>query len=93
MPNDVVETENELRSVTQAKRQVEEQIVALQQRLHDDEICLKVNMPAPAGYQEVWEEVLALQAYIAELHAQAICLDDVFCQLNRSVSQHNAPLA
>ena len=93
MPNDVTEIENELRSVTQAKRQVEEQIVALQQRLHDDEIWLKMNIPATVGYQEAWEEIIALQAYIAELHAQAMCLGDVFCQLNRSVSQHKAPIA
>jgi small-conductance mechanosensitive channel len=81
MPNDVTVIENELRSVTQAKRQVEEQIVALQQRLHDDEIWLKINTPATTGYQEAWEEILALQAYIAELYAQANCLADVLLEL------------
>ena len=81
MPNDVTEIENELRSVSQTKRQVEEQIVALQQHLHDDEIWLKVNTPATAGYQETREEVLALQAYIAELYAQANCLDDFLLEL------------
>jgi small-conductance mechanosensitive channel len=81
MPNDVTEIENELRSVTQAKRQVEEQIVAFQQRLHDDEIWLDLNTPATAGYQEVWEEVRAVAAYIAELYAQANCLDDVLLEL------------
>ena len=81
MPNDVTEIENEQRSVTQAKGQVEEQIGALQQRLHDDEIWLDLNPPATAEYQETWEEVRGLAAYIAELHAQAISLDDVLLDL------------
>ena len=72
MPNDVTAIDNELRCVTQAKHQVEEQIVALQQRLHDDEIWLEMNMPAIAGRQETWEEVLALPAYIADLYAQGV---------------------
>ncbi len=81
MPNDVTEIENELRSVAQTKRQVEEQIVALQQRLHDDEIWLELNTPATAEYQETWEEVRALPAYTAELYAQAMSLDDVLLEL------------
>ncbi len=81
MPNDVAEIENELRSVTQAKRLVEEQIVAFQQRLHEDETWLELNTPAAAEYQEVWEEDRALSAYIAELYAQANCLDDVLLEL------------
>jgi hypothetical protein len=81
MPNDVTEIENEQRSVTQAKRQVEEQIGALQQRLHDDEIWLDLNTPATAGYQETWEEVRGVAAYIAELNAQVNCLDDILLEL------------
>jgi hypothetical protein len=81
MPNDVTEIENEQRCVTQAKRQVEEQIVALQQRLHDDEIWLDLNTPATAEYRETWEEVRGLAAYIAELYAQATNLDDVLLEL------------
>jgi hypothetical protein len=81
MPNDVTEIENELRSVTQVKHQVEEQIVALQQCLHDDEIWLKMNTPATSGYQEAREEILALPAYITELYAQVMSLDDVLLEL------------
>jgi hypothetical protein len=81
MPNDVTEIENEHRCVAQAKGQVEEQIVALQQRLHDDEIWLDLNPPATAEYQETWEEVRGLAAYIAELHAQAMSLADVLLDL------------
>ena len=77
----MTEIENEQRSVTQAKGQVEEQIVALQQRLHDDEIWLDLNLPATAGYQETWEEVRGLAAYIAELHAQAMSLADILLDL------------
>ncbi len=81
MPNDVTAIDNEHRCITQAKGQVEEQIVALQQRLHDDEIWLELNTPATTGYQEAWEEVLALPAYIVELHAQAMSLDGVLLEL------------
>jgi hypothetical protein len=81
MPNDVTEIENEQRSVTQTKRQVEEQIVALQQCLHVDEIWLELNPPATAEYRETWEEVRGLAAYIAELSAQANCLADVLREL------------
>lgn len=77
MPNDITEIENEHRCVTHAKRQIEEQIVALQQRLHDDEIWLDANPPATVEYQEVWEEVRGLQACIAELNAQAMSLAGV----------------
>jgi hypothetical protein len=81
MPNDVTEIENEQRSVAQVKCQVEEQIGALQQRLHDDEIWLELNPPATVEYQETWEEVRALPVYIAELHAQAMSLADVLLDL------------
>ena len=81
MPDDVTEIENEQRCVTQTKRQVEEQIVTLQQRLHEDEIRLDLNPPATAGYQETWEEVCGLQAYISELTAQVNCLADILLEL------------
>jgi hypothetical protein len=81
MPNDVTEIENEQRSVAQVKCQVEEQIGALQQRLHDDEIWLELNPPVTVEYQETWEEVRALPVYIAELHAQAMSLADVLLDL------------
>ncbi len=91
MPNDVAEIENELRSVTQAKRQVEEQLVAFQQHLHEDEAWLELNTPAAAEYQEVWEEDRALSAYIAELYAQANGLDDVLLELTMERERRDNP--
>ncbi len=81
MPDDVTAIENEHRCVIQAKRQVEEQIVALQQRVHDDGIWLDANPPATAEYQETWEETCGLAASIVELTAQAQCLDEVLLNL------------
>ncbi len=75
MPKDVMEVENELRNVVQEQRQVAEQIRALQQHIHDDETWLRSNPPATVGYQEALKELLALQAYVGELHAQAVALD------------------
>jgi hypothetical protein len=93
MPNDVTEIENEQRCVTQTKGQVEEQIVALQQRLHDDETWLEPNAPATVEYQETLEELLALRAYVGELYAQVASLDDVILELRlEQVSWHHPEL-
>ena len=81
MLNDVTEIEHELRSVIQTKHQLEEQIVTLQQRLHESEIWLKMGTPTTDGYHEMWEDVLALHIYIAELYTQVRCLDDVLLEL------------
>jgi uncharacterized protein (DUF3084 family) len=81
MPNDMIEIENELRSVAQEKRRVEEQIMGFLQRIHHEETWLKRNMPATMDYQQTVEEVLALQAYVEELQAQVACLDDILLEL------------
>ena len=81
MLNDVIEVENELRNVIQEQRQLAEQISVLQQHIHDDEAWLRNNPPTSIGSQEVLQELLALQAYVGELHAQAVALDDVLLEL------------
>lgn len=81
MPNDVTEVENELRSVLQDKRRVEEHMAEIQQLISSDETWLMMNTPAVPGYQETLEEHLALQAYVAELRSQATSLDDVMLEL------------
>jgi hypothetical protein len=81
MRNDLAEVENELRSVFQEKSRVDEQIAAAQQQMSMADRWLKINQPATAGYQETLEEWLALQSYVAELHAQAACLDEVALEL------------
>jgi uncharacterized protein (DUF3084 family) len=81
MPNDVIEVKNELSSVAQEKRRVEEQIMEFRQRIHHEETWLKRNTPATMDYQQTVEEVLALEAYVQELQAQVACLDDVLLEL------------
>ncbi len=81
MTNDLTEVENELRCVSQEKHRVQEHIMSIQQHIGHDEAWLKRNMPDALGYQETREEVLALQAYLAELQAQAVSLDDVVLEL------------
>lgn len=81
MPEDVAEVENELRSVLQDKRQIEEYIVEIQQRVCRDETWLILNTPATDAYQGTLEERSALQAYVAELHSHVASLDDVIQEL------------
>ena len=81
MTNDLTEVENELRSVSQEKHRVQKYIISIQQHIGHDETWLKRNMSDAFGYQETREEVLALQAYLAELQAQAVSLDDVELEL------------
>lgn len=81
MSNDLTEVENELRSVSQEKHRIQDHIISIQQHISHDETWLKRNVPDALGYQETREEVLALQAYLAELQAQAVSLDDVELEL------------
>jgi predicted nucleic acid-binding Zn-ribbon protein len=81
MSNDLTDVENELRSVFQEQHRVQQHILSIQQHISQDETWLKSNMPDAPGYQETREEVLALQAYLAELQAQAASLDDVVLEL------------
>jgi hypothetical protein len=81
MTNDLTEVENELRSVSQEQHRVQEHIMSIQQHISQDETWLKRNVPDALGYQETREEALALQAYLAELQAQAVSLDDVALEL------------
>ena len=81
MSNDLTEVENELRSVSQEKHRIQDHIISIQQHISHDETWLKRTMSDAFGYQETREEVLALQAYLAELQAQAVSLDDVELEL------------
>ena len=81
MPNDLAEVENELRSVSQEQHRVQEYIIEIQQHNSQDETWLTMNTPATPEYQETLEELLTLQAYIAELSSQATFLEDVMLDL------------
>jgi hypothetical protein len=81
MSNDLTEVENELRCVSQEQHRVQEHIISIQQHISQDETWLKRNIPDALGYQETREEVLVLQAYVAELQAQVVSLDDVVLEL------------
>jgi tRNA A37 threonylcarbamoyladenosine modification protein TsaB len=81
MPNDLTEVENELRSVSREQHRVQEYIIEIQQHISQDETWLTMNTPATPEYQETLEELLTLQAYIAELSSQATFLEDVMLDL------------
>ena len=87
MQSGVIEVESELISVAQEKRRLEEQIVEFRQRIRSGETWLKRNMPATLDYQQTLEEVLVLEAYVEDLQAQAVCLDEVLLELTREREQ------
>ncbi len=60
MPNDLVEIENELSSVLQEKRRVEEQITAIQEQILRNDMWLTMNHPTAVDYQKTLEELRAL---------------------------------
>jgi hypothetical protein len=68
MPNDLVEAENELSSVLQEKRYVQEHIDVIQQHISKNETWLSMNDPGTVDYQKTLEELIFLQAFVAELH-------------------------
>jgi hypothetical protein len=81
MPNDLVEAENELSSVLQEKRHVQEHIDAIQHHISKDETWLSLNDPGTVDYQKTLEELIVLQAFVAELHAQVASLEEVSREL------------
>lgn len=91
MPNNLVEIENELSSVLQEKRRVEEYITALQKQILRNETWLRTNHPTTVDYQETLEELLALENYVGELQAQASCLNDVALELRLAREQWRHP--
>lgn len=71
----------ELSRVRQEKHQVEEEIAIVQEYLNAADLWLTMHPPATVGYHETLEEWLGLRAYLAELSAQAVCLDEVASDL------------
>lgn len=81
MKNDLVEIENELRSVLQEKHRIYEHIRAIDQDISIAETWLRMNNLDTVGFQETLEEMIALQAYAAELKAQAGSFEEVALEL------------
>ncbi len=81
MQSGVIEVESELISAAEEKRRLEEQIVEFRQRIRSGETWLYMNAPAIPDYQQTLEEVLALEAYVEDLQAQVVCLDEVLLEL------------
>lgn len=81
MLNDLVEIENELRSVLQDKHLIQEHIRTIDQDISKAETWLRMNHPDTVDYQETLEEMIALQAYSAELNAQAVSFEKVALEL------------
>jgi hypothetical protein len=66
-----------IRSVLQEKHRIQEQIRALNQDICVAETWLRMDNPDTVDSQETLEEMIALQAYTAELHAQAVFFEDL----------------
>lgn len=81
MRNDLIELENEVRSVEQDKGLLADQLTTVQQHIHDDETWLSRHLPGTEGYQETLQELVTLQAYVGELQAQVVALDDLLLEL------------
>jgi len=81
MPTDLVEIENELRSVLQEKHRIQEHIRAIDQDMSVAETWLRMDNLDTGDYQETLEEMIALQAYEAELHAQAVSFEESTLEL------------
>ena len=80
MPFDLIEVENELNSVLQEKRRVQEHIVALRQDINQNEALLTMNHSDTGDYQQRLEE-RRLQAYVAELCSQMASFEEVALEL------------
>ncbi len=59
-----------------------EEIAAIQQTISLDEMWLGMNPPGADGYQEVLEELLALQTALVDLWAQAASLETAVRELS-----------
>ena len=81
MPTDLVEIENELRSVLQEKHRIQEHIHAIDQDMSVAETWLRMDNLDTGDYQETLEEMIALQAYAAELNAQAVSFEEIALEL------------
>ena len=81
MPTDLVEIENELRSVLQEKHRIQEHIRAIDQDISLAETWLRMDNSETVDYQETLEEMIALQTYAAELNAQAVSFEEIALEL------------
>jgi hypothetical protein len=81
MTTDLVEIENELRSILQEKHRIQEHIRAIDQDISINAKWLRMNNLDTVEYQETLEEMIALQAYEAELKAQAVSFEEVALEL------------
>jgi hypothetical protein len=88
MPKDFAKVEQELRLILDEKRRVDEEIAAVQQQMSTADRWLTMNPPATAGYQETLEKLLGLETYLADLYAQAACLDEVTYELRLALEQN-----
>jgi chromosome segregation ATPase len=71
----------ELQAVLHEQHRLDEQIATVQQQLSQLDHWLKAHDPATLDYQEQVETWLGLQAHLADLSAQAACLEEAVRQL------------
>ena len=65
----------------QEKHRIQEQIRAIDQDISLAEKWLRMDNPDTVDYQETLEEMIALQAYSAELNAQAVSFEEIALEL------------
>jgi hypothetical protein len=75
MPSSPPYGTDELTGALQEQGRVQEEITAIQQTISLDEIWLRMNTPVADEYQDIVEELLALQTYLVELWGQAASLE------------------
>ncbi len=85
MLNERLEALDEVSAVIQEKGRVEKQITMLRQDLLEKETWLNVHASTTQGYQEVLGDWQALQAYVTDLYAQVVSLDEALQDLHPNV--------
>jgi hypothetical protein len=84
---------DELQAVLQEQDRLDEQIATFQKQMSQLDHWLKVHDPTTRDYQEQLETWLGLQAYLADLSAQAICLEEAVRQLRAGEREWEQGLA
>jgi chromosome segregation ATPase len=81
MPSSTTHMADELQAVLQEQHRLDEQIATFQQQLSQLDHWLKALDPTTRDSQEQVETWLGLQAHMADLSAQAVCLEEAVRQL------------
>jgi hypothetical protein len=87
MPSSTMHMADELKAVLQEQDGLDEQIATVQQQMSQLDQWFKTHEPTTLDSQEQVETWLGLQAHLADLFAQAACLDAAVRQLRAGESE------